>query len=138
MSASTNVQEVIVMVGFPGSGKTTISKQFERQGYSIAHGDELKTSGKMIKFAKTCVMQGKSIVFDATNGPRKKRAEYIDFAKQHGLPIKCILMTTSMEESMERNNGREKPVPKIVYNIYKKNYEEPFADEGFYDIIRVK
>jgi len=31
---------------------------------------------------------------------------------------------------------REKPIPKIVYNIYKKNYEEPSEDEGF-KLIRI-
>jgi hypothetical protein len=36
-----------------------------------------------------------------------------------------------MEESMNRNNKREHPVPRIVYNIYKKNFEEPMEDEGF-------
>lgn len=68
---------------------------------------------------------------------KKKRAEYVEFAKKEGLPIRCVLMTTTMEESMRRNSTRENPVPKIIYNIYKKNYQEPFADEGFYDIIRL-
>lgn len=130
-------QEVIVMVGPPGSGKSTVSEEFKRLGYYVAHGDEHKTSTKMIKHANLHVIEGKSIVFDATNGPRKKRAEYVEFAKKHGLSIRCIIMKTSMEESMQRNNRRETPVPKIVYNIYKKNYDEPFADEGFCDIIRL-
>lgn len=33
-------QEIIIMVGFPGSGKTYLSKEiFGKAGYFIAHGD---------------------------------------------------------------------------------------------------
>jgi bifunctional polynucleotide phosphatase/kinase len=128
----SKTQEVVIMVGYPGSGKSTIcEKVFEPAGYFIAHGDILKTSAKMIKEAKKYVSQGKSVVFDATNPSKEKRAEYVNFAKEYKLPVRCILMTTSLEESLARNNKREKPIPKIVFNIYKKKYEEPSDSEGF-------
>jgi bifunctional polynucleotide phosphatase/kinase len=44
----TDKQEVIVMVGYPGSGKSTIASQFSDK-YKILDGDVLKTSAKMIK-----------------------------------------------------------------------------------------
>lgn len=46
INAMLSQQEVIVMVGYPGSGKSTASKQFEEDGYVVLHGDELKTSAK--------------------------------------------------------------------------------------------
>jgi predicted kinase len=34
----------------------------------------------------------KSIVFDATNATRVRRAEYVAFARRYNLPVKCIPM----------------------------------------------
>jgi bifunctional polynucleotide phosphatase/kinase len=126
-----NTQEIIIMIGMPGSGKSTIAvNHFGKAGYKIIHGDEYKTSKKMIKAASEFIKDDSSIVFDATNPSKKKRAEYIEFAKDNKLPVRCIYMDTSLEESMDRNKKREKPVPRIVYNIYNKNFEMPTIDEG--------
>lgn len=126
-----NSNEVIIMVGFPGSGKSTIVNDvFKKAGYFVASGDELKTTTKMIKEASKHI-ETQSVVFDATNASKKKRLEYVLFAKKYGIPVRCIHMTTSMEESLARNNLREKPVPKIAYNVYKKHFDPPSADEGF-------
>ena len=43
-------QELVIMVGFPGSGKTTLTNNFEKySNYSILHGDDLKTEAKISK-----------------------------------------------------------------------------------------
>jgi bifunctional polynucleotide phosphatase/kinase len=131
--------EVIIMIGYPGSGKSTIARDiFGTAGYAVISGDELKTSAKMIKTAAAALDAGvgvgevKSVVFDATNPSKKKRAEYIDFAKKRGLPVRCIHVATSLEESMANNQKRpaDKIIPRIAYNLYKKNFEEPVAVEG--------
>lgn len=127
-------QEMIIMMGLPGSGKTTFAKQHFDDRYVIVSGDELKTIDKMIKNTKKYLQENYSVIIDATNPSKKKRAEFIDIAKTIGIPIKCIHITTSLEEAVHRNNERAKNgksgVPKIVYNIYKKNFEEPSEDEG--------
>ena len=131
-------QEIVIMIGYPGSGKSTIAHDiFEKAGYVILSGDILKTSAKMIKEAGKYIEDCKSIVFDATNPSKKKRAEYIDFAKKHHFSvekgnIRCIHVATSMEESMARNKQRpeDKIVPRIAYNLYKKHFEEPANSEG--------
>jgi bifunctional polynucleotide phosphatase/kinase len=125
-------QEIVIMVGYPGSGKSTIcSEIFEPANYYIAHGDELKTSAKMIKMAEAKVANNQSVVFDATNPTKDKRAEYIMFAKKHNLPVRCIHVNTSMQDAMTRNNLREKPIPNIVFYTYRKKFESPEESEGF-------
>lgn len=122
-------REVVIMVGYPGSGKTTIARALEEQGYFRADGDILKTPAAMIREATKHVQQ-KSIVFDSTAGTIDKRKLYIDFAKVHGLSSRIIWVTTTIEESMQRNATREKPVPNIAYWVYRAKFQAPDVWEG--------
>ncbi len=131
--------EVIIMVGYPGSGKSTLALSLveEHSTYQYISGDIYKTSTKMISTAKKICKENNDIkpsfIFDATNPTIEKRAEYITFAKVHDYPIRCVYMNTSFEESKRRNMHREdeKKIPAIVYNIYRKKFEEPNEIEGF-------
>lgn len=126
--------EIIVMVGFPGSGKTTVVNSICKDpNYVHIPGDVYKTSKKMIRAAKDHVKKGKSIIFDATNPAKKKRKEYIDFAKKHNYKVRCIHLKTSLETSYQRNRLRDsdKQVPRIAYSVFKKYFEIPDETEGF-------
>ena len=123
-------QEIIIMVGYPGSGKSTIAETVFKN-YKILSGDKLKTSAKMIKEAIKYLKEGLSVVFDATNGTKKKREEYINVGKEMDIPIRCVYVSTSLEEAIYRNSLREHKVPKIVYNVYKSRFEKPEENEGF-------
>ena len=127
-------QQIIIMVGYPGSGKSTIAKNIcKNEEYIYIEGDVYKTSTKMIKASLEHITKNKSIVFDATNSSSKKRKEYVDLGKKYNYKIVCIHVSTSLEISFKRNKLRnyEKYVPKIAYSVYTKNYEEPNENEGF-------
>lgn len=126
-------KEVVIMIGYPGSGKTTIIKNhFETNGYVRIDGDSLKTPIKMIKEAEKHI-NDKSVIFDATNGTKEKREYFINFAKSKGLPVRCIWNTTSIEKSMEQNKERAKNggpnIPAIAFYMYRKKFKEPTMDE---------
>lgn len=131
-------QELIILVGFPGSGKSTVASLFELlEHYDVLHGDELKTESKIKKAVKLGVESGKSILIDATNPSIKKRAVFIELARKlkKDIHIRVIELTTTMEEAMYRNSLREKPVPKIAFYMFRKHYEKPTVDEGFDEYI---
>ena len=125
--------EVIIMMGYPGSGKTSIVNHIKatKKEYVIISGDEFKTWPKMKKEAKLHIP--KSLIFDATHSSKKKRAEIVTFAKENGYSMKCIHMTTDKQESYKRNKCRvdKKQVPLIAFHVYTKHYEEPCEEEGF-------
>jgi bifunctional polynucleotide phosphatase/kinase len=135
-----NNQEVVLLVGYPGSGKSTLTKLFDdKSHYDVIHGDDLKTESKMKKALKSGIENGKSVVVDATNPSVKKRAIYISLARELNpkIHVRVIEMSTSIEESLYRNGLREKPVPKIALYLFRKNYEKPTSAEGINEYIVV-
>ena len=126
--------EIIIMVGYPGSGKTSIALNIcKNENYIHISGDTYKTSTKMKKAALEYITQKKSIIFDATHSSIKKRLELIIFANKYKYEIKCIHLTTTLDISYKRNKLRndKEQVPKIAYSVYTKYYQEPTEQEGF-------
>jgi bifunctional polynucleotide phosphatase/kinase len=126
-------KEVVIMVGYPASGKSTIAKT-ELAPYHRVDGDSLKTAAAMVKDAEKHIGT-QSVVFDSTAGTRAKRAEFVNFAKKHDLPVRVFWVQTPIEVAMERNKQRQAEggakIPDIVFYVYRKNFEEPTEAEGF-------
>lgn len=126
-------EEVLIMVGYPASGKSTVAREMqEKYGYAHIDGDVFKTAPKMLKEAEKYV--GKcSVIFDATNGTKERRKLYIDFARKHNLRVRCLWKTTPIDVSMEQNRERQKQggpkVPDVVFYTYRKRFEEPNGSE---------
>ena len=127
--------EIIIMMGYPGSGKSTIGQEIcKSDQYVLLKGDDFKSNtGKMIKASIEHLVEKKSIVFDATNSSEKKRALYIALAQKYDYPVRCIHVSTSLGISYKRNKFRQdkEQVPKIAYSVYKKHFDEPVQGEGF-------
>lgn len=129
--------EVIILVGYQGSGKSTICNQFPN--YHVISGDILKTPTKMIKEASKYINE-KSIIFDATNGTIERRKLYIDFANTNNRTVRCIWIDTTIDKAIERiqireNNGGSH-VPKIALYKFRKSFVIPDVNEGF-ELIRI-
>lgn len=153
-------QEIVVMCGLPGSGKSSIAKLIyeKSNNYVIVSKDIYKT--RSMSFVKEALKKGLSVVIDDTNVDIKSREVYIKLIDEINnkklsnktnnsksttvttntpfITIKCIHVNTSIDMCKHLNDmrveiGKEKvsKVPDIAYNVLLKKYTEPKIEEGF-------
>ena len=134
------IKTMIIMIGYPASGKSYISSLLEKYHFIRINQDMLKTKKKCLDKTIDCLKKDLNCIIDNTNPTKDKRKEYIDLAKQYNYDVYCINMTTSYELSQHNNIYRYLTtntdlIPTIVYNKFRKDYEEPSCDEGIKEII---
>ncbi|XP_068243727.1 bifunctional polynucleotide phosphatase/kinase-like, partial [Palaemon carinicauda] len=136
--------EVIVFVGYPGSGKSFLaSTHFAGLGYVQANRDTIGSWQKCISIMEKSVQEGKSVVIDNTNPDVDSRQRYIAAAKKLNVPIRCFLFNVSKDQCRHNNKYRtfsganHENISDMVYNMYKSKYVEPTLKEGFDDIVKV-
>ena len=136
--------ELVVMVGMPGSGKSTMAKEkFVRNGFVRVCNDELGNKAKCLKVADAALKAGKSVVVDNTNPDPATRKEWIDLARKHGVRhVRCIHVATPRDVAVHLNLFREmyhgvKRVPDVGFNTYNARFSEPSKNEGFDSVTKV-
>jgi len=140
-------KELILVVGFPGSGKSEFVKNhIVPNGYEYVNRDTCKTKAKCLKLTRDALEKNKSVVIDNTNVDYNSRMAYValglEFQYKH---IRCILIDIDFDLAKHLNNTRhvysdgEIPlVSDIAYNIMKKKFEVPTKGECFDKIETVK
>jgi bifunctional polynucleotide phosphatase/kinase len=130
-------QEMLLMVGAPGSGKTTHSRRLETEGYARVNMDELQTAARCVAEATRALARGQSVVIDNTNPDRAARARYIAVARKAGpgVRVRCAVHTASKDVCFHNNTYRgafqgAPVVPAIAIHSYFKRYEPPSPAEG--------
>eukprot|EP00919_Chromeraceae_sp_WS-2016_P040494 GHVR01096652.1.p1 GENE.GHVR01096652.1~~GHVR01096652.1.p1 ORF type:complete len:189 (-),score=39.38 GHVR01096652.1:206-772(-) len=143
----SKAQEMIIMVGPPGSGKSYMSVGVLSE-YTHINQDTLKTIDKCVKGAQTAVSNGKSVVIDNQNKDKQTRSQFIKIAKSAGIPCRCVLMDVPKDLPFHLNRfrslaptsvgARAHKVPSVVIHTFFKRLEPPTIDEGFSDVINIK
>jgi bifunctional polynucleotide phosphatase/kinase len=136
--------QLIIMVGPPASGKTTICKKYLiPNNYIYINNDTLKSKNKCLLIAENSLRNGESCVIDNTNPKKIDREPYLQLANKYGAISKCIEIDISINTAQHLNNFRYhqskfqiKKIPIVAYRIFYKYYQSPNIDEGFDDIYR--
>ena len=132
------MQTLYVMCGIPASGKSTLSKQISEQFNMVRLSlDEMGyvRQHKLISHVVNTLKDGKSVVADSLYTKKQWRTELFQ-SVQH-IKCRCVLlyMTTSLDECIRRNQGRENTLPDFVIEHLYNSIEPPTLDEGWDEII---
>lgn len=131
-------REVVIMVGYPASGKSTLARSLvERGGYHRVDGDVFSTPAAMVRDAKK--HPAEAIVFDSTGGTVARRTAFIEWAASEGRPVRIVWVTTDIDTAMDWNATRSSAgsvgVPPIAFYTFRKRFEPPTDSEGILIII---
>jgi HAD superfamily hydrolase (TIGR01662 family) len=146
-------------MGFPGSGKSTYTKDLVAKGYKNFNRDTVGDTDKLLSQLETTLkgIYHTPCVLDNTYGTKELRAPVIALTKKYNYEIECWEMSTTMEEAqfnavqrqIERLGKFPSPAelkdakdvnlfpPAVIY-AYKKRYEKPTLEEGFNVVKKIK
>ena len=144
---SPNYKEAIILIGSPGSGKSSFTEtNLVPKGYVRINQDTLKTRDKVLKCLDENLKKGNKVVIDSTNPQKDSRGEYIKLCKKNGYYVRCFNFKVTKELAMHLNNLRainknrkhhSGYVNAIPIHTFFKNYQEPDKSEGFDEIVDV-
>lgn len=142
--------KVTVMVGVPGSGKSTYVSKIRDENTIVLSSDAIRkefsgeeadqtTNDKVFYALRRRLKEAVSatdsdIIIDATNITLKARKHILNTLKDFPCYKIAVVMTASEQECKERNASRSRVVPECVIGEMIGHYEIPFYEEGFDDI----
>jgi aryl-alcohol dehydrogenase-like predicted oxidoreductase/histidinol phosphatase-like enzyme/predicted kinase len=146
--------EIVLFVGYPGAGKSTLAKRFVDRGYELLSRD-LQGGGlaKLNNELDRRLSRGaRKLVLDNTYPERASRFDVLETARRYGVPVTCQWVRTTLEqaqvnavERMVRRYGRllspeemaavsrKDPnsfSPEAQFR-YRQKLEPPRPEEGF-------
>jgi predicted kinase len=114
---------LIVLVGAPGSGKSTWAREHGR-GAILVGQDELIDAITPYGFDPACctiytaaedaiaraaLREGQTVIVDRTNRTRAHRARWLAIAREAGCPALAVVMSATPAECRARNRARSGP-----------------------------
>lgn len=151
------MKKVIIGIGIPGAGKTTVLKDFaHKNGYYYLSLDNIRVelAGTAIDQSKNKEAwnlarerikeyfdQGLTIVVDATFTKCNQRIDFLNFLRQEcdAEKIQGVWVDTPIEIARERNAERDRVVPEYAMDRMHSEIENdiPQLSNGFDSIFRL-
>ena len=146
--------EVVLFVGYPGAGKSTLAAGLVGRGYELLNRDLEGGGLSRIRRELDRRLAGgvRKLVLDNTYPERASRYDVLETAWRHGVPVSCVWLRTSLEEAqvnaaerMVRKYGRllspeemasvsrkdPNSFPPDAQFRFRQRLEPPRLEEGF-------
>lgn len=145
-----NRPTLILLVGIPGSGKTTYAEKYINENPGTVHlssdkirkelwgdeaiqGDNNEVFSLMQSRAINALNFGDNVIYDATNITRKDRSYIIALCPKF-VKIEAHVIWAPIKTCIERDAARKRTVGKEVIDKMLKRFQAPYYDEGIDEI----
>lgn len=148
--------KLIMLIGIPGSGKTTYSEELkmkynakvissDKVRQTIIGIDEKDVFPTVYRLCVEELKEGRNVILDATHITPKVRKRSFDALDEYGIDYTkvAVYIDTSVEECARRveirnQDPKELFLPVDVVYSYGKNIIPPSKEEGFNEIFIIK
>ncbi len=131
---------MVLLIGIPGSGKSTFFEKKLAADHVRVNLDTLKTRNREAHLIDTCFEEGNSFCVDNTNLTRAERAKYIAKAKACRWRVIGYFMQSVVKDCIARNELRtgNTRLPAKAVAAMSNRMELPSRDEGFDELYFVE
>jgi predicted kinase len=133
-------QELVVMVGLQGSGKSTWVAEHLAGTHVVISKDHWPNArhreARQRRIVDGLLAEGASVVVDNTDPSPAERAPLVELAAAAGVPARAVFVDTPLETCQERNAARtgRARVPEVGLFSTAARLVPPTTAEGFAEI----